>query len=328
VEVSVLVPFAGLDPYRLEALGYITAHYDWEVVVGTCEGPWRKAVAVQNAANRATGDLFVVADADCFSPGTPEAVQAVAEGAAWAMPHKKVHRLTRDVSRTVIDGTEPHRHSPTDQPPYTGTFGGGIVVLTRDTWNRTPLDPRFVGWGQEDDSWAIALNGLASPCVRLQHPLWHLWHPPQERMSRRIGSPESKALFAAYHAARNDPRALAQIVREGRHAMPASHLMTQTATLHHVTETGVDEYNDATTSETTTESACLLQQTARIEQTAGGLVTTESLVLFLPADAEVDALSKVTVDGQTYELDGPPSKPFNPLAGAVGHIEATVRRVA
>lgn len=328
MEVSVLVPFAGLDPYRLEALGYITTHYEWEVVVGACEGPWRKAVAVQDAANRANGDLFVVADADCFSPGTPEAVQAVIDGAAWAMPHKKVHRLSRKATIDVLGGAMPHRHAPTDQPPYTGTFGGGIVVLTRDTWNRAPLDPRFVGWGQEDDSWAIALNGLAGPCVRLQHPLWHLWHPPQERMSRRIGSAESKALFAAYHAARNDPVTLARIVKEGRHAMPASHLMTQTATLHHVTETGTDEYNDATTSETTTSSPCLMQQTVRTEATTSGLVTSEVLVLFLPADADVDALSKVTVDGLTYELDGPPSKPFNPLAGAVGHLECTVRRVA
>jgi hypothetical protein len=109
--------------------------------------------------------------------------------------------------------------------------------------------------------------------------------------------------------------------------MDPSRLMTQTATLHHVTETGVDVYNDPTTTETTSTVGCLLQQRTRIEQTAGGQISTETLVLFLPAGTTVDALAYVTVDGLDYQLDGPPWPAFNPRSQAVSHIEAQVKRV-
>lgn len=108
--------------------------------------------------------------------------------------------------------------------------------------------------------------------------------------------------------------------------MDPSRLMTQTGTLHHVTETGTDEYNDPTTSETTTTVGCLIQQRTRIEQTAGGQVSTETLVLFLPAGTDVDTLDYVTVDGRDYQIDGPPWEAFNPRSEAVSHIEAWVRR--
>lgn len=109
--------------------------------------------------------------------------------------------------------------------------------------------------------------------------------------------------------------------------MDPSHLMTQTATLHHVLETGVDDNHDVTTSETTSSSPCLLQQTTRAEQTAGGVISTEVLVLFLPAGTEVDPLTVATIDGIDYEFGGPPWPAFNPRTRAVSHIEATVRRV-
>lgn len=108
--------------------------------------------------------------------------------------------------------------------------------------------------------------------------------------------------------------------------MSASRLMTQTGTLHHVTQSGSDEYNDPTTSETTETVGCLLQQRTRIEQTAGGQISTETLVLFLPAGTDVDTIDYVTVDGLDYQLDGPTWEAFNPRSRSVSHIEAWVRR--
>jgi hypothetical protein len=217
--VSVLIPFAGNDPHRLAALEHVTASYldlGYEVCVGFTEEPWRKALAVHDALTHATSDLLVIADADCLCTGTPQAVQAVTDGAPWAIPHKRVVRLTEEATRDVYDGAEPHRHMPTTQPPYVGTAGGGIVALTRDTWNAAPIDPRFVGWGQEDESWAYALECLHGRPWRGRADLFHLYHPPQARASRRIGSEASKQLLRRYHAAIKDPDVMRELIEEGR----------------------------------------------------------------------------------------------------------------
>lgn len=111
--------------------------------------------------------------------------------------------------------------------------------------------------------------------------------------------------------------------------MDPTRLMTQTATLHHVTQTGdADEYNDPTTEETTETVACLLQQRTRIEANGLAVTSTDTWALYLPAGTTVDTLDYVTVDGIDYQIDGRPWPAFNPRARAVSHIEATLKRAA
>lgn len=211
---AVLIPWAGVCPHRTAALEYVRAWYaehfpDWQICIGHAEaGPqWCKAQAVADAARQTSADVLVVADADCFAPRVGDAVKAVRDSRAWAMPHYVVHRLSPSATKDVIEnGTNPAtfprslRHYA--QMPYTGYAGGGITVLKRSVYMDCPLDPRFVGWGQEDESWAIALKALHGAPWRPQPgPLWHLWHPPQRRSSRAVGSPLSQNLRTAYRDA-------------------------------------------------------------------------------------------------------------------------------
>lgn len=218
-DVSVLIPFASRDAWRQSALEHVVRSYQargWEVVVGTASGEWRKAVAVEDAAQRASGDVFVVADADCLCDGTADAVQAVTDGAAWAMPHLGVFRLTEAATSAVYDGGH---GDEIEEPGYHGKAGGGIVVLPRDTWTEIPLDPRFVGWGQEDHAWAMALTALKGAAVRLRHDLWHLWHPPAPRLNRQIGSEANEALHARYLACRGRTDLTSVLVAEAVHTL-------------------------------------------------------------------------------------------------------------
>jgi hypothetical protein len=73
-------------------------------------------------------------------------------------------------------------------------------VLRRDSYLEVPLDPRFLGWGHEDDSWARALVTMLGDPWRGKRPLFHLWHPPQDRRVRYEGRPQSAALFQRYRA--------------------------------------------------------------------------------------------------------------------------------
>lgn len=209
--VAVLIPWAGQCPHRTAALTHVQAWYqhnypDWQICIGeSAPGEaWCKAEAVREALRQTGADILIIADADCLAPKIGEAVAAVRAGSAWAMPHYTVHRLSASATRLVIeDGADPAELPRTtgyySQMPYAGYAGGGIAVVSRETYASTPLDPRFIGWGQEDESWAIALKCLHGSPWRPRHgPLWHLWHPPQRRMTRSVGSHASRELYATY----------------------------------------------------------------------------------------------------------------------------------
>jgi hypothetical protein len=215
MDLSVLIPFTSDEPWRVRARDYVAGWYaqlGWEVIEGTCPGPWRKAVAVAAAVSRASGEILVVADADCICPGIPAAIEAVeAHGAPWAIPHRMVHRLDEEATQAVYSGATAESTPGRAQVPYQGFAGGGIVVLPRTTYLDVPLDPRFEGWGQEDEAWAVALTCLAGRPARLDADLFHLWHPPPARLSRHLGSAASHELLRRYLRAarsRNDMRAL------------------------------------------------------------------------------------------------------------------------
>lgn len=116
---------------------YAQHHPEWPVHLGECpDGPWCKALALRAALSQVSVDAdstLIVADADVWCDGLAQAVEAVENGAPWAIPHLNVVRLKED-------GTEEER-------PYPGLEGGGIVVLAREVILSCPPDPRFVGWG-------------------------------------------------------------------------------------------------------------------------------------------------------------------------------------
>lgn len=226
VSVSVLVPYRADGGARDDAWAYAHAwwtveHPDWQVVVGGApDGPWCKAAAVADALAQADGDVVVMADADVICPGVERAVHAVTAGAPWAMPHRGVYRLSQTATALVYAGLPlPDVGQPRAQlfqhclEVHVGAPGGGLVVLPRATLEAVPLDPRFQGWGQEDLAWGHALAVMAGPAWRGAAPLWHLWHPPAQRRSRRVGTDDGLALWRRYRAAGN-PAAMAELLAE------------------------------------------------------------------------------------------------------------------
>lgn len=216
--VSVIIPWAPGTGcrHREAALAWTVSRWvatGHEVVVGEHTGPWCKAAAVADGLARATGGILVVADADVWSDSWQAAIDQVVSGVPWAMPHGPVRRLTHAATQDVLDGHDPHAGMDLTQRPYQGWSGGGMVVLRRETYEEVPLDPRFVGWSGEDGSWAHALKVLAGRGWRGTAPLWHLWHPPQERMSRRWGSVAAQRLAHRYQRART-PKMMRALVNE------------------------------------------------------------------------------------------------------------------
>ena len=216
--ISVVVPWRDGCRHRQRALDHVVAwwsQFGVEVVLGDCPTTgWCKAAAVADGLELATGDVLVIADADVVLADPDDFARAVdALGShGWAVPHRKVHRWDDTQTARIIDGDEPQG---TASRVHDGVLGGGIVILTRALYEAVPLDPRFVGWGQEDESWGFALRRLAGSPHRGRSDLWHLWHPPADRMNRKWGSEQSKQLGKRYELARS-PERMRQLIDEAK----------------------------------------------------------------------------------------------------------------
>ncbi len=150
--VAIVVPFRGGCAYRERAWEYIQHlyaehHPDWQVIEASApEGPWNKGAALNLALTDCDAEIIVQADADVWTDGLAAAVEAVADGAAWAVPHLNVHRLTEEATAAILAGA-PWQDQPLDQRPYKGIEGGGIVVAPRGVIHSIPVNSAFTGWG-------------------------------------------------------------------------------------------------------------------------------------------------------------------------------------
>lgn len=230
---AVLIPWyerSDISFMRTRALGYVLGwwrehHPDWQVAVGRMsesEGPWCKSLAVARAAQQVDADIYVVADADVYCDRVSDAVDEVAAlRCSWAVPHRLVYRMTEDATMMLLDSRRypplvpPGLGSPDFCEVYTGKAGGGMAVVPRLMLEEIPIDPRHIGWGQEDLSWARAMTMVAGHPWRGAVPLMHLWHEPQDRISRGVGSPDGFALWQRYQRAATRP-AMLELLAEAR----------------------------------------------------------------------------------------------------------------
>lgn len=221
--VAIIVPFT---PGRCEQRDRIWEHLKtrwqaayprWPIIEGTPTSEhWSKGEALADALTRTDADILVVADADSWIDTDLRPAVAGASVAGWAVPHKTVHRLDDTATNQVLDGG-PFK-GEVERRVYDGWTGGGIVIITRDLAQRIPLDPRFHGWGGEDQSWGRALRTLHGQPWRANEPLWHLHHPPQPRPDRNQPN-QTERLRRRYYRAQNKPKEMAAIIEEAHDAL-------------------------------------------------------------------------------------------------------------
>lgn len=220
MSAAVVVPWRDIGcEYRARALVFVIARLaplGWPVVIGRHEtGAWCKAQAVSDALAQTQAAVLIVHDADVWTDGLPEAVQRVQEGAKWAVPHRGLSRLDEAATARFMEGDTNGRLTLAERP-YLGVECGGAFVIRRDVYEDCPLDRRFLGFGGEDESLSFALRVLHGPPVRLKHSMTHLWHPPQERLTRAIGSMASRDLRKRYAHALRSESAMRALVEEGK----------------------------------------------------------------------------------------------------------------
>lgn len=224
MSLAVLVPFRGGCPHRERAWSWVRSRYEragFEVIVGTSDAVgFSRTQAILNAREQSDADVFVIADADVWPEGLDAGIHA-ASHAGWSVPNGLLFRLSEDSTWRVLAGENWRglplsTDNPQDRLPYKVHEGGTCLVITAEAFDTAPPDPRFVGWGQEDDAWSVALRALVGRPWRGSDDIVHLWHPAEPRQTRSVGNDANRALFQRYGRARRQPDVLRELIEEGR----------------------------------------------------------------------------------------------------------------
>lgn len=228
MSVAVVVPWSdnGCE-YRRRNWEWVHARLtatfpDFEVVVGkSSPGPFNRSEAILDGVARTDAAVLVVYDADVWFAGNLlDAVTQVERHGGWAVPHWHLLRLSEDATDMVLGGEALGPDLPLAQRPYKGNATGTLVVVERNLLWKVPPDVRFVGWGQEDEAWGAALERMVGKPWRGGSDLYHLWHPPQERMNRAEGNPDGVALRRQYDKNARNRAGIIRLLNESRELWP------------------------------------------------------------------------------------------------------------
>lgn len=200
--ISLLVPFRTDHAERERNWRWLRDYWanelpEAEVIVGTDHNtPFCKTHAVNEAFRKATGDVIVILDADCYIPGEAirEAAREIREARRhgrklWFIPYRRFYRLTEAASLRLLE-SDPACPATFPDPPPSGdmdTFGGVsfghwygalIQVMPREAFIEAGgMDERFRGWGGEDISFMHAVDTLYARHKTIRGPVFHIHHP-------------------------------------------------------------------------------------------------------------------------------------------------------
>jgi predicted glycosyltransferase involved in capsule biosynthesis len=255
-QISLLVPFQSDSntPQRQRIWRWVRDYWqselpDAEIVVGQSHGEvFSKTEAVNDAANRARGRIFVILDSDCYIPGSvirrcvDQINDAERRGhSLWFIPFRHLYRLTESVTEIVLghDPRDPPRFpTPPDLEDVESTlgsahghrFGALIQIMSRRAFFIVGgMDPRFRGWGGEDIAFVRALDTLYGNHKTTDNDVLHLWHPKigvnyEDRMWQGQVDPKAnERLSVRYKLATGDREMMQRLVNEA-HDRPLDYL--------------------------------------------------------------------------------------------------------
>lgn len=246
--ISLLVPYRAVKGARTEDWKWLKRYWrhelpDAEIIIGHDHGglPFSKTDAINDAAARAHGDIFVIIDADCYIPGDvithcAERIRTARDNGVplWFVPYRHIYRLTEAATRRVLDSSPkyplrfPEPPDPIDVLDTAGSlwghkFGALIMIMPREALEEVGCaDPRFQGWGGEDVSLLRALDTLYARHKNNPSDVLHLYHPRTggANWNQRVWEGQEKPranewLASKYNRATGKPVQMRKLVDEG-----------------------------------------------------------------------------------------------------------------
>lgn len=170
---------------------------DSEFLVGRNDNwPFNKGAAVNEAARRARGRVFVILDADCYMD--PKVIRTAAENIVraeregrkvWYVPYRALFRLNKEATDHVLrsDPEAPYCfpsppppqwvENPSQNPSYGHQWGALVLVMPREAfWLVGGMEWRMAGWGSDDAAMMKALDTLYALHENTDNDVLHLCH--------------------------------------------------------------------------------------------------------------------------------------------------------
>jgi len=266
--ISILVPLhlGGMDEARIKNWIWLQRYWRYallgaELVIGSdVKGsaaglPFSKSVAVNDAAARAKGDVFLIVDADVYLDAESVLRCAKEIRAArkkkhnlWFVPYRHLYRLTPDATEAVLASDAAIPLQVPVPPPldwyenkamFEGTpssdighwYGAMAQVMSREAFEEVGgWDERFRGWGGEDHAAMVAMDALYGPHKVLPGQVVHLWHPmlvsdstDATKEKRRMWAGQTRpgnnnALSGEYYYAKGDAGKMRRLLDRARKA--------------------------------------------------------------------------------------------------------------
>lgn len=201
--ISVLVPYRPDGAHRQRTWDWLRQRWamlcpEAEVIVqgddgGAHPGQFNHPLAINRAAERASHDVFIVADCDtAFDPGwVREAARLVAaEAEPWVMPrfYDKLTARATDILLSSSPATpldEDNIAPMVAQREWRGDSicWSGLVVVHRSGFETVGgYDERIAWWGGDDICFGLTMDALVGRHHRLDGSAVHCWHPaPSEQ---------------------------------------------------------------------------------------------------------------------------------------------------
>jgi hypothetical protein len=249
-KISLLVPFRDDGEHRSRVWQWLKRYWIYhlpsvEIIQGYDKHyPFSKATAVNNAAEQATGKVFVILDADAYL--APQVLRNCADNILdalkshrrlWYMPYTHLYRLNRPTTEQILSANPRQGVQMITPPPsdwlepgrshhYGHSYGAMVQVMPREAFFAVSgMDCRFRGWGSEDASMLRALDTLYAPHELTSNDLWHLWHEhvgSDWRTRRWVGQygAQNSRLAQRYAYATGEPALMQALVDEHIHPRP------------------------------------------------------------------------------------------------------------
>lgn len=207
-----------------------------EIVVGTDDSvPLNKCRALNRAAVKARGSVFLLTDADTWvDAGAVHEARSVIEEhpRRWVKPWNRKCRLDEATTEYVLqlgpswDGLLPRgaRYEEAQQG-INAYWASPPLVFSRELFASVGgMDEGFDGgWGSEDAGLAFALKALYGHAQVLRADAIHLYHPRIGKIGKDLwpgqdAQDANQELYVAYRTAARSPAAMRRLLTERREA--------------------------------------------------------------------------------------------------------------
>jgi predicted glycosyltransferase involved in capsule biosynthesis len=191
--ISLLFPFKddGTRLAQFELLQKRWAHFmpEAEIIVSDDDGgtPFSKTIAVNNCYKKSSGNILAMVDADVWlNPKViRESAKMIESGkASWVQPCNQVYRLNKEYTQKVLNRNYydvlPPLKPAVDCERITKVIGLIAMFSRKDFEAVGGMDPRFRGWGWEDNCFNQLMNYHSGPSYKGKSVVYHLWHPRQK----------------------------------------------------------------------------------------------------------------------------------------------------